>query len=502
MLLSKTLHSSTLKLAFIYVIVFSFVIFTIIGYAYWSAMQYVADKSDQNVMTEYNVLAGTYRRLGKNNLVALIDRRLVDPYFSEWKYLLTDPSLNYVAGNLKLWPVTLRTDKNWGSFVAGEWQQESTDRTLVRATYQLLPDGSHLLVGRKADDRKLLSKKIRTSLVWAASAFFVLAAAAGISTSRRSVARIEEIIATSREIIRTGLRERIPLRGTGDEWDGLADNLNSMLDRIEDLVEANQQVSDSVAHDLRTPLTRIRGRLEKAYGQQLDLDQHHALIGDVITQLDEVLRTFASLLRITQIERADRKNPFQTIDLTEIAREVVELFDPAAEENFVRLRITVSEPLNVDGDRDLLFDAISNLVDNAIKHSGGGGEVTIALSHRADGPVLSVADRGPGIPVEEHRNVLRRFYRLERSRNSPGNGLGLSLVAAVVNLHDARLVMANNSPGLKIELHFPTRKNGSRHCRSIGSDSTPLAAIRRTHFGARSFRAAFLKIAQVRRPAR
>jgi signal transduction histidine kinase len=402
---------------------------------------------------------------------------------------------------LKLWPTTLRTDKNWGGFIAGEWQQESTDRTLVRATYQLLPDGFHLLVGRKADDRKLLSKKIRISLVWAAASFFVLAAAAGISTSRRSVARIEEIIATSREIIRTGLRERIPLRGTGDEWDGLAENLNSMLDRIEDLVEANQQVSDSVAHDLRTPLTRIRGRLEKAYSQQLNLDQYHALVGDVITQLDEVLRIFASLLRITQIERADRKNTFQMIALTETAREVVELFDPTAEENFVRLRIIMSRPVNVDGDRDLLFDAISNLVDNAIKHSGNGGEVTIALSNCADGPVLSVADRGPGIPAEEHRNVLRRFYRLERSRNSPGNGLGLSLVAAVANLHGARLVMANNSPGLRVELHFPIPKSGSRNVGSVGSNATSLPAIKRAHFGMRSLRAVLLKIRQVRRLA-
>src|SRR5262249_53363738 len=187
----------------------------------------------------------------------------------------------------------------WGSFIAGEWQQESTDRTLVRANYQLLPDGSHLLVGRKADDRKLLSKNIRISLVWAAGAFLVLAAAAGISTSRRSVARIEEIIATSREIIRTRLGERIPVRGTGDEWDGLAENLNSMLDRIEDLVESNRQVSNNVAHDLRTPLTRMRGRLERAYHRGLDLSQYHALIGEIITELEEGLRPFSSLLRRT-----------------------------------------------------------------------------------------------------------------------------------------------------------------------------------------------------------
>ena len=191
----------------------------------------------------------------------------------------------------------------------------------------------------KVDDLERFREKITIGLAWAAGLFLVLAAAAGISTSRRSVARIEAINATSREIIATGLRERIPVRGTGDEWDGLAENLNSMLDRIEDLVESNRQVSDNVAHDLRTPLTRMRGRLERAYNRQLDLGQYHALIGDVIAELDEMLRTFSSLLRITQIETHDRTAGFGNLDLAEIAREVVELFDPAAEENGVTLRL-------------------------------------------------------------------------------------------------------------------------------------------------------------------
>jgi len=249
--------------------------------------------------------------------------------------------------------------------------------------------------------------------------------------------------------------ERIPVRGTGDEWDGLAENLNSMLDRIEDLVESNRQVSDNVAHDLRTPLTRMRGRLEKAYNRQLDLGQYHALIGEVISDLDEILRTFSSLLRITQIETRDRTAGFCNLDLTEIAREVVELFDPTAEEKGVTLQLAAGDRVDVVGDRDLLFDAISNLVDNAIKHGGCKGCVTVAVSYRADGSVPSVADRGPGIPIEERKHVLRRFYRLERSRKSPGNGLGLSLVAAVASLHGARIEMADNDPGLRIELHFP-----------------------------------------------
>lgn len=401
----------------------------------------------------------------------LIARRMADPFFSEWRYLLTDASLNSIVGNLKAWPSTFRSDRHWSNFIPEEWEQERTDGRLLRASYHLLPDGSHLLVARKADDRKLLNKKIRISIFWAAGAFLILAAAAGLSTSRRSVARIEEIISTSRDIVRTGLRERIPRRGTGDEWDALAENLNFMLDRIEDLVAASRRVSDNVAHDLRTPLTRIRGRLERAYGQRLDADHYRALIGDVIAQLDEILRIFSSLLRIAHIERRDRTAGFRSINLTEIACEVLELFDPAAEENGVTLRLAKSDAVNVVGDRDLLFDAISNLVDNAVKH-GGRGEVTVTLANRDDTSFLSVADRGPGIPVAERKQVLRRFYRLERSRNSPGNGLGLSLVAAVASLHSARLDIVDNSPGVRIELHFPVSESCSRRFGSMVAHGT------------------------------
>ena len=285
--------------------------------------------------------------------------------------------------------------------------------------------------------------------------FLALAAAAGISTSRRSVARIEAINATSRKIMQAGLGERIPLRGTRDEWDGLADNLNSMLARIEELTDSTREVADNVAHDLRTPLTRLRGRLERAIAHEADLAQYRAVIGDAIAELDGLLATFSSLLRISRIEMRDRRAAFRLVDLSEIVREVADLFDPTAEEAAVRLRLREASRAPVVGDRDLLFEAIANLTDNAIKHGGSGGEVSIAVAHEQGGPVFSVCDRGPGIPLEEHDHVVRRFYRLERSRHSPGNGLGLSLVAAVANLHGADLRMADNSPGLSVTLHFP-----------------------------------------------
>jgi len=199
----------------------------------------------------------------------------------------------------------------------------------------------------------------------------------------------------------------------------------------------------------------LRGRLEKASAQEPDLAGYRELVSGTLGDLDEILKTFSSLLRISQIETRNRTAGFVKVDLTEIAREVVDLFDPTAEQRAVRLQLLADAPVFITGDRDLLFDAISNLVDNAINHGGERGEVTVAVLRSPDGPVLTVADRGPGIPIEERKNVLRRFYRLERSRSSPGNGLGLSLVAAVVQLHDGQIAMTDNAPGLNVEVRFP-----------------------------------------------
>jgi len=454
-LLTKTLRSSTLRLAFIYVILFSAAIFGLLGYVYWSTARYLSEISDRAISAESALLTKAYEAGGRDGLVKFINRRLTDVHFNDWVYLLVDNSFDYVAGNLKRWPALLRGDGGWSTIAAADWQAKAAKPQTLRATYQILPDGHHLLIGRDTADLDRFGGRVTIGLASAAFLFLVLAAAAGISTSRRSVARIEAINMTSREIMRSGLGERIPLRGSGDEWDGLAENLNSMLDRIEELVETNRQVSDNVAHDLRTPLTRMRGRLERALNQQLDVCHYRSLVNDTISDLDEILTTFSSLLRISQIEARDRTAAFRNIDLSEIVREVVELFEPTAEERAVRLKVFARETVSVVGDRDLLFDAISNLVDNAIKHGGDRREISVAVARCDEGPILSIGDRGPGIPIEERNHVLRRFYRLERSRNRPGNGLGLSLVAAVAGLHGAHIIMADNSPGLRIELHFP-----------------------------------------------
>ena len=255
--------------------------------------------------------------------------------------------------------------------------------------------------------------------------------------------------------MQTGLGKRVPLRGTHDEWDQLAANLNLMLDRIEALMEEVKQFSDNIAHDLRTPLARARGRLEGAYEKPREGAAAQALIGETIADLDAVLRIFSSLMRISQIEAADRKSAFRMVDLAQVTREIAELFDAVAEEKHTRLTVIGDGQVLLKGDRDLLFDAVANLVDNAIKHGRNAGVVTIEVAQREAGIVLCVADNGPGIPAGEREHVLKRFYRLEQSRSSPGNGLGLSLVAAVARLHGAWIEMLDNAPGLKFRLWFP-----------------------------------------------
>jgi signal transduction histidine kinase len=454
-LLHKTLKSSTLKLAIVYVVVFCSAIFGLLGYVYLTTASYLHDRFDSSIGTERGLLIKAFESGGRDALIDLIKRRTGDEFFADWDYLVVDSGSAYVAGNLTGWPQALNGAEGWGNLSSSQSPSAATGRHVLRVAYRNLPDGSRLLLGRDYAELDRLGTRIATGLAAAVLLFLALALAAGISTARRSVARIEAINQTSRKIMQAGLGERIPLRGTRDEWDGLAENLNSMLARIEELTQSTREVADNVAHDLRTPLTRLRGRLERAITHRPNLAQYRAVVGDAIADLDGVLATFSSLLRISRIEMRDRRAAFRLVDLTEIVREVADLFDPTAEEAAVRLRLREAGPAPVVGDRDLLFEAIANLTDNAIKHGGSGGEVTIAVEHERDGPVFSVCDRGPGIPLDERDHVVRRFYRLERSRHSPGNGLGLSLVAAVANLHGADLRMTDNSPGLSVTLHFP-----------------------------------------------
>jgi signal transduction histidine kinase len=458
-LLAKTLRSSTLKLALISIGIFGALVVALFSYVYWSTASYVQRRLDRAIAAEQVILQRVYDRAGRGALVAAIARRIADERLDGRLYLFADPSYAHVAGNLATWPPAMKDAKGLITFSTREWKPDAANRPL-RAAFKTLPDGSHLLVGRDIEELDEFEAKIKTALALGILLIFVLAAVASLYVTRRTVGRIEAINTTSRSIMQSGLGKRIPLRGTRDEWDQLASNLNSMLDRIEALMGEVKQVTDNVAHDLRTPLTRMRARLEKAYGRQRDGRDDQSLISDTIAHLDNVLGMFASLTRISQIEANDRTAGFRAVNLAEIANEVVELFDAAAEDRGAHIEAAGAPLALVAGDRDLLFDAVANLVDNALKHGRDAGQVSVEVTRSDDGAAISVADDGPGIPATERRHVFKRFYRLERSRQTPGNGLGLSLVAAVARLHGADIEMLDNAPGLKFRLRFP-RPTGS-----------------------------------------
>jgi signal transduction histidine kinase len=455
-LIAETLRSSTFKVALIWIAAFGAVVIALFAFVYSSTASYVFNRSDRAIDADRAVLIAAYDHGGRNELIATIGKLAADQDLENRIYLVADPSFRALAGNLKAWPAAFSGSSGRGDFAAKDALPEAADPALLRAQYETLPDGSHLLVGRNIGDFSQFARKIYFALASVVVLIFVLAVVAGITATRRTVGRIESINATSRAIMQSGLGERVPLCGSRDEWDQLAENLNSMLDRIEVLMGEVKQATDNVAHDLRTPLTRMRGRLESANARAREPGADQALITDTMTDLDDVLRMFSSLTRISQIETTTRTSGFRSVDLVEVTEAVVDLYDAAAEDKDVDLKVIGDKPMVITGDRDLLFDAVANLVDNAIKHGREAGKVTVELSRSDADAVICVADNGPGIPLDEHQHVFRRFYRLERSRCTPGNGLGLSLVAAVARLHDARIKLFDNAPGLKIELRLPS----------------------------------------------
>jgi signal transduction histidine kinase len=359
-LLAKTFHSSTLKLALIWIAVFGALVIALFAYVYWATDSFVRSRTNQAIAKEFALLQTAYASKGRNGLIATIAQRIAEQPLEGGHYLLTDASFAPLAGNLVSWPLALK-GTGWGTVGAREWNLNAPDQPLLRVGFDTLSDGSHLLVGMDLNEFDAFVDQIKTAMALGILLVFILAAASSVSVTRRTVGRIEAINQTSRTIMQSDLGTRIPLRGTRDEWDQLAENLNLMLDRIQQLMLEVKEVTDNVAHDLRTPLARMRGRLERAFSRKRDDNEDQSLIGETMVDLDAVLRMFTSLTRISQIETKGRTAAFGAINLVEIATEVVELFDAAAEEKGGRIEVLADHQVFVTGDRDLLFDALARV---------------------------------------------------------------------------------------------------------------------------------------------
>lgn len=399
---------------------------------------------EQRIRTEAAALAQEYRVEGLTGVAQAVRERDRTP--GELDYGLVGPGGASLAGHL----AGVRAKVGWSTVRVSE-SGERPEKIRVYAI--ALGQNYQVMVG---DDDERIEQVERDLVVMFTLAFLGvvgLGAAGGYGLSRVAHRRLAAITDTAEAIIDGDLGRRVPKKGSGDDLDRLAATLNRMLDRIEALMESLRQVSNDIAHDLRTPLTRLRQRLEEAAASPNEADKTLSMEA-ALDDLDAILGTFAALLRIAQIESGARRAAFRPTDLAATARTVVEAFAPAAEDAGAWLDFAASEPAFVEGDPELLTQMLVNLVENALRHGGPGVIVTIKVVRSGDGATLTLTDTGPGVPESERGRLFDRFYRLERSRSTPGSGLGLALVSAVAHLHGAEIDVRNLEPGFEVRVAF------------------------------------------------
>jgi len=459
--LGRVVRTTAFKLSAIYFAVFSLFAVAFILYISYSANVLLTEQLEDTIREEIRGLADQGRSGGLMAIVDAIDQRSHQPGAS--LYLITDVSGRILAGNVSDVPSSLLEQPGMGPITV-PYRRTSEDSTtkdqLALVQVLRLPGGFRMLVGRDLGERREFSEIIARSLAWAVALMIGLALISWFFVSRRVLKRIDSVSATSRRIMSGDLTGRLEVTGTGDEFDRLADSLNSMLERIEALLHGLKDVSDNIAHDLKTPLTRLRNRVEAALAGPEDGGRYREALESTIEESDRLIQTFNALLMIARIEAGSPDGAMSEVEAGEIVRDVAELYEPVAEEQGASIEVVAPAPVTLKASRELLGQAVANLIDNALKYArpeGAGPPTVIRIGARAEGSdlVLSVADNGEGIPPADRDRVLQRFVRLEKSRSRQGSGLGLSLVAAVARLHHGSIELGDAGPGLVVTLKLP-----------------------------------------------
>ncbi len=447
------------RLTALYVGLFAASIVLLFGIVYWVATASLDEQLRLSLRSEMASLEAKSATEPVREIAADINQRLASATPQAFFYSLRDRSGRQLAGNL---PDILAFD-GWRELPWGEDNEDGTRSTsdeemdhALLALGRRLSDGGHLIVAADTSRLDEAEESIIRAFAWAAGATLLLALVGGIALSQGFLHRVDAINRTMHAIMRGALADRIQTRGTGDELDELGRNLNDMLDRLQNLMEGLKQVSNDVAHDLRTPLSRLKQRLETARLDASSVQDYEQAIDQALQDADVALSTFSALLRIAQIEAGTRRANFADLDLSLLLTNLTMTYAAVAEDAGKSATSSVLADLHTRGDRELLTQMFVNLIENAMRHTPSGGHINISLMKGAQGPIAEIADDGPGIPETERPNVFRRFYRLEGSRSTPGSGLGLALVAAVAELHGARITLADNKPGLQVTIQFNT----------------------------------------------
>lgn len=457
---TKFFQTTSFRLVVLYALLFSISATLLFGMIYWITSRGLMEQLQGSLSRASASLVKVQQSKGTQELLRIVTEHLFMSGSPPAYIRVEDEQGNMLAGNFGPIPRTEGfTVAPWTG--PDSWTEDAADEDWEEhpliAFGQTLPDGGYLLVGE--DGHRLYETKeaIFQAFAWGMGVTLLLAVGGGIVLALGFLRRIEAINHTTRAIVEGNLDERVSTRATNDELDQLAGNLNAMLDRIQTLMDSLRQVSSDIAHDLRLPLHHLRQRLERARHQAGSVQECQKTMDAAIADTDAILGIFTAILGIAQIESGSRRTAFTEVDLSALVGTMAEAFEAVAEDQGQKLVRTVAPEITIRGDRTLLTQMLANLVENAIRHCPEGTLISLTLAHREKTVFLSVTDTGPGIPEAERSKVLRRFYRMDRSRSTTGFGLGLSLVKAVADLHGASLELSDNHPGLRVQLGFPMK---------------------------------------------
>ncbi len=460
----KLIRTTAFRLTLVYLLLFALFAASLLGYFAWNTRRLITEQITTTVNAEFGEISDIFARRGLRGLVFTIENRALRPGAN--LYLVTTPTGQAIGGNVgSLAPGVMATN-GWSETAYRRLDDQDTTnhRALVRVTQ--LSNGFRLLIGRDLEERKRLFGIVAKAAQWSLLVVIVLGIGGGIFVARRVLRRIDAMTGTTQRIMAGDLSGRLPVGRSGDELDRLAENLNAMLERIEALMMGLKEVSDNIAHDLKTPLTRLRNRAEEALASSGSEAEYRAALERTIEESDGLIRTFNALLMIARAESGQARGNMDDFDAAEVARGIHELYEPLAEDDGMTLRVKTS-PAPLHGNRELISQALANLVENAIKYgkpvpeaqppgaAAIGKEIVIEARRDGDQVLLSVSDHGPGIPEGDRKHAVERFVRLEASRTQPGSGLGLSLASAVATLHGGELRLGDAHPGLSATLAIP-----------------------------------------------
>jgi signal transduction histidine kinase len=464
----KLIRTTAFRLTLVYLLLFALFAASLLGYFAWNTRRLINEQFMTSVNTEVGEIGNIYARRGLNGLDRTIGNRALRPGAN--LYLLTAPNGQALSGNIESLAPGVMATTGWSeTFYRRLEDQDTADhRALVNVTE--LSNGFRLLIGRDLEERRRLLGIVAKAAQWSVLIVVVLGLGGGIFVARRVLRRIDAMTGTTQRIMAGDLSGRLPVGRSGDELDRLAENLNAMLERIEALMVGLKEVSDNIAHDLKTPLTRLRNRAEEALAKAGNEAEYRAALERTIEESDGLIRTFNALLMIARAESGQARGNMDDFDAADVAQGIHELYEPLAEDNGLTLHVT-TEQAPLHGNRELVSQALANLVENAIKYGqpapalqplsadavARGDVKDILIEARRDGDqvLLSVTDHGPGIPERDRGHAVERFVRLEASRTQPGSGLGLSLASAVATLHGGALRLDDAHPGLRATLAIP-----------------------------------------------